>query len=95
VRAVYAIVLAVGFLALIAWMVAHSLAESTGRHDRDPELRLGVRGRRVTGGLVGFGMAGMSAEFAVIDLSAPLVALAAVAGGAAAAWWAGAMGGAE
>lgn len=94
-RAVYAIVLVVGFLALIGWMVAHSLAESTERPDRDPERRFGARGRRLTAALVGFGMAGMSAEFAAIDIPAPLVAVAAVTGAAAAAWWAGAMGGAE
>ncbi len=94
-RAVYAVVLVVGFLGLIAWMVAHSLAESTERPDRDPERRFGVKGRRLTAGTVGFGIAGMSAEFAVIDIPAPLVALAAVAGAAVAAWWAGATGGAE
>ncbi|MGF1668069.1 MAG: hypothetical protein ACFCVC_17555 [Acidimicrobiia bacterium] len=93
--AVYAIVLVVGCLALIGWIVAHSFAESTGRPDRDPERRFGVGGRRLAGGLVGFGMAGMSAEFASIEISAPLAAMAAVTGAAAAAWWAGAMGGAD
>jgi hypothetical protein len=93
VRTVYSVVLGIGILTLIGWMVAHSLALSTERPERDPEQRFGAVGRRITGGMVGFGMGGMSAEFAAIDISAPLVLLAAVAGAAVAAWWAGAMGG--
>ena len=94
-RAVYAVVLVVGFLSLVGWMVAHSLAQSTERPERDPEERLGANGRRVVGGMMGFGLAGMSAEFGSIELSAPVVALLAVAGGIAGAWWSGAMGGTD
>lgn len=90
---VFAVVLVIGILALIGWMVAHSLAVSQERPDRDPEERFGTRGRRVVAGLVGFGMAGMSADFAAIDLSAPVVVILAVLGAAAAAWWAGFAGG--
>lgn len=85
----FAVVLVVGVVGLIGWMVAHSLAESGERPDRDPEVRFGVPGRRVVAALVGFGMAGMSAQFAAIDLSAPIVVAAAVAGALVAAWWAG------
>jgi hypothetical protein len=89
VSAVYAVVLVIGILVLIAWIVAHSLAVSTGRQDRDPELRFGIPGRRVVAALVGFGMAGMSATYAAIEISAPVVVLLALAGAAATAWWAG------
>ncbi len=90
---VFAVALVIGILALIGWMVAHSLATSQDRPDRDPEERFGVAGRRVVAGLVGFGMAGMSADFAALDLSAPVVAGLAVLGAAVAAWWAGFAGG--
>ena len=39
--------------------------------DQDPEERLGTPGRRVVAGLVGFGLAGMSAEFSPFGLSWP------------------------
>jgi len=89
VTAVYAIVLIVGILSLIAWMVAHALAEGTRR---DPELRFGTRGRASVGGMVGFGMAGMSAEFAAIDIGPALVGVLAVAGAVGGGWWAAVMG---
>lgn len=94
-RAVYAIVLVLGILSLIGWMVAHSLARSTERPERDPEQRLGANGRRVVGGMMGFGLAGMSAEFGSIELTTPVVAIFALAGAAAGAWWSGAMGGTD
>jgi hypothetical protein len=87
--AVYSVVLVVGILALIAWIVAHSLAASSGATNRDPEERFGVRGRRLVAALVGFGMAGMSAAYAATDISDPLVILLALAGALVAAWWAG------
>jgi hypothetical protein len=43
----------------------------------------------VLGGLIGFGMAGLSAFYAARDLDPWLVVLLAVAGAAAAAWYAG------
>jgi uncharacterized protein (DUF697 family) len=89
-RAVYSIALLVGVLALLAWLVGHAAGASW-----DPEERLGLRGRRVVGGLTGFGLAGMSAEFAAKDLSPTIVLVAAVAGAAVAAWWAGYMTGEE
>lgn len=94
-RAIYAVVLVVGILSLIGWMIAHSLARSTDHPERDPEERLGANGRRVVGGMMGFGLAGMSAEFGSIELSAPVVAVLALAGAVAGAWWSGAMGGTD
>jgi hypothetical protein len=85
-RAVYAIVLLLGILALLAWLVGHAAGASW-----DPEERFGLRGRRVVGALAGFGLAGMSAEFAAKDLPAPVVFVAALAGAAAVSWWAGFM----
>jgi hypothetical protein len=93
VRPVYAAVLVIGLVGLAVWMLSHSLAEGADRPARDPERRFGALGRRVTGGMVGFGIAGMSAEFASIDIAAPLVATAALVGAGLAAWWAGSFGG--
>jgi len=86
---VYAVVLSAGVVALIAWIFARSYAVNTERTSFDPEHRLGIPGRRVVAGMVGFGMAGMSAEFSPLDLSWPVALLLAVAGSAAAAWYAG------
>jgi hypothetical protein len=92
VSTVYAVVLVIGILALIAWIVAHSWADSVDRPERDPEHRFGMTGRRVVAAMVGFGMAGMSAEYAAREITAPFVVLLAVLGAIAAAWWAGVIG---
>ena len=87
---VYAVVLALGVLLLIGWIFARSLAINVAAWKRiDPESRWGVAGRRVVAGMVGFGMAGMSAEFSPRDLSWPVALVLAVAGAGAAAWYAG------
>jgi hypothetical protein len=86
---VYAVVLTAGVTALIAWIFARSFAVNVQRPGIDPERRLGVAGRRVVAGAVGFGMAGMSAEFSPLDLSWPVALVLAAAGAAAAAWYAG------
>lgn len=86
---VYAVVLSVGIVALIGWIFARSFATGTDRARVDPESRFGIRGRRVVAAAVGFGMGGMSAEFSPRNLSWPVALLAAVAGAAAAAWYAG------
>lgn len=91
--AVYAVVLAAGVLGLIAWIFARTYAVSTERASIDPEVRWGVGGRRVLAGLVGFGMAGMSAEFSPRGIAWPLALVLAFAGAAAAAWYAGWVGG--
>lgn len=86
---VYAVVLVVGILGLIAWIFARSL-----RPDGpwDPERRYGVAGRRVVAALVGFGMAGMSAEFSPRAIPWPMALALAAVGATAAAWYAGKVG---
>jgi hypothetical protein len=87
---VYAIVLAAGVVLLIAWIFATYLGRNVAEWARfDPEERLGKPGRRLISGLVGFGMAGMSAEFSPFDLSWPVGLVLAIAGASAMAWYAG------
>jgi hypothetical protein len=87
---VYAVALALGVLALLGWIGARALAVNVPSWtNADPEKRLGVAGRSVVSGLVGFGLAGMSAEFSPRDLSWPIALGLAVLGGAAAVWYAG------
>ena len=86
---VYAIVLAAGVVLLIAWIFATYLGGNVAAWQRiDPEERLGKSGRRVGAGFVGFGLAGMSAEFSPFDLSWPVGLGLAVAGAAAMAFYA-------
>ncbi|MEX1043244.1 MAG: hypothetical protein WD532_01870 [Acidimicrobiia bacterium] len=89
---VYAIVLVVGVVALIAWIFMTVLAGNLQRPTADPEARFGVPGRRVVAVAVGFGMAGMSAEYSPLDIRWPLALLLAVIGGSAAGWYAGRVG---
>lgn len=86
---VYAIVLVIGVAALLAWVMTSAFATNIERPSIDPEVRLGVGGRRMVAAMVGFGMAGMSAEFSPRGISWPLALVLAVAGAAAAAWYAG------
>jgi hypothetical protein len=87
---VYAVTLAVGVVALIGWIFLTYLGGNVATARRfDPEARFGKPGRRIVGALVGFGMAGMSAEFSPRDISWPVALLLAGAGGAVAAWYAG------
>ena len=86
----FAIALIVGVVGLIVWIILRSLAVNAPQWERaDPERRLGVNGRRVLGGLIGFGMAGLSAFYAARDLDTWVVVVLAVAGAAVAAWYAG------
>lgn len=86
---VYAVVLVVGLVALLGWIFTRSLAVNVGRSGVDPEARFGVGGRRVVAGTVGFGMAGMSAEFSPLGIPWPLALVLALAGAGAAVWYAG------
>ena len=86
---VYATALCVGFVCLLAWIIARSFARNLDRPRLDPEHRFGTRGRRWVAAMVGFGMAGMAAEFSPLDLSWPIALVLAVAGAAAAVWYAG------
>lgn len=86
---VYAIVLAMSVVLLIAWIFATYLGGNVAAWKRfDPEERLGKPGRRVVAGFVGFGMAGMSAEFSPLDLSWPVGLVLAVVGATALAFYA-------
>jgi hypothetical protein len=79
---VYAAALAVGFVALLLWIVGVALGTWVeGWEFADPERRFGATGRSVVAGVVGFGMAGMSATFAGWQ---PVLAFVAAALGAAA-----------
>lgn len=77
---VFAVVLAIGLVLLVAWIVLVAVAnmvEGAGRYD--PERGVGAPGRVIVAYLVGFGMAGMSAAYAGwADLAA---IVAAVVGG--------------
>lgn len=85
----YAVVLVVGIVGLLAWIMTSAFASNIDRASLDPENRFGVSGRRVVAAMVGFGMAGMSAEFSPRDLSWPLALVLALLGAGAAAWYAG------
>jgi hypothetical protein len=85
---VYAICLSLGAIGLLVVVLGGAFAENVGRPERDPGRRIGVFGRALIGGLLGFGMAGMSGEFSVSDLSWQTALLLAIAGGGAGAVWA-------
>ena len=89
---VYAVGLVVGVVALFAWVIARAFAVNIERPSIDPEERFGVRGRRVVAAMVGFGMAGMSAEFSPLGIPWPLALALALLGAAAAVWYAGCAG---
>ena len=86
---VYAVVLVVGLIALVAWILASTVFAGSSRQSLDPERRFGVPGRRIVAGLVGFSMAGLSAEFSPRDISWPVALVLAVIGAAVLAWYAG------
>ncbi len=78
-RALYGISLAVGFVALLVWATAVFASGSVKAWETfDLEQRFGVSGRRLVAGLLGFGMAGLSASYA--GWHAGLAVGAAVAG---------------
>lgn len=89
---VYAVVLVVGLVALIAWIFLTVLAGNLDRPSMDPEARFGIPGRRVVAAAVGFGMAGMSAEYSPLDIAWPVAFLAALLGAGAAVWYSGRVG---
>jgi hypothetical protein len=87
---VYAIVLSVGVGLLVVWILATNVGGNVPAwRGIDPEERFATGGRRIVAGLVGFGLAGMSAEFSPFDLSWPMGLVLATVGGAAMAWYAG------
>ena len=84
---VYAVVLAAGFIGLLAIVIGGALAENMGRPERDPSKTLGHRGRLAVGASLGFGMGGMSAEFSPMDFSWPVALFFAVLGAAISMIW--------
>lgn len=85
--ALYAIATLAGTLLLFAWIVSAALSAGAGEAARfDGAARFGLRGRIAIAGLLGFGLAGMSATFAGWAI-AP-AAVAAIAGAAALAGYA-------
>jgi hypothetical protein len=79
--ALYAVVLAVGLVALGTWIAAGAIASSVdGRSSLDPEARFGPRGRMAIGSAVGLGMGGLSATYAGWDSLPALLAAVAAAG---------------
>ena len=77
---IYAVSFAVGFLALLAWIALAASARSVeGWSERHPDRRLGRMGRPVVAGILGFGMAGLSATFA--GWTSAVAAVGAIAGG--------------
>ncbi len=84
---VYAVSLVLGILGLLAVILGGTFAVNVGRPEHDPGRRWGSKGNAAVGALVGFGMAGMSAEFSPLEFSW-LVSLAiAVAGGVLTVFW--------
>ena len=84
---VYAVVLAIGFLGLVAILFSGTLAENTSSPKRDLNQRIGPKGRSLVGLILGFGMGGMAAEFSPLDLSWQVaLALAGVGGLVGLAW---------
>lgn len=65
---VYAVVLALGILGLLVVVLGGSLASNTGSDRLDPGARIGPGGKAILGSVIGFGMGGISAELAPIDL---------------------------
>lgn len=62
---VYALLLSIGIVALLAWIVMAALASNLEGWDwLHPDNGIGETGKAVVAGMVGGGMAGISAEFA-------------------------------
>ncbi|NIA25151.1 MAG: hypothetical protein GWP04_06230 [Gammaproteobacteria bacterium] len=83
-RAAYGVALVAGLTTLIAWVIAVAVSR-TGAGN--PEQRFGLRGRRVVGALIAFGMGGLSAAYGGWPAWAAIVAAVAAAG--AAIWYVG------
>ena len=84
---VYAVALALGVLALVYWLFSATLADNVGRAAWDPATRWGNRGKSAIGALVGFGMGGLSAEFAPIDLEWPIALVIAIVAALLSIYW--------
>lgn len=84
---VYAVTLALGIIGLVLVILGGSLAENLGRHEKDPGERIGMLGKSIIGGMAGFGMGGMSAEFSPLGFNWQVSLLIAIgAAGIAVVW---------
>lgn len=84
---VYAVVLSLATVGLVAVLMGSNLFQNLNRENSDPNERLGTTGKMALGSALGFGMGGMAAEFSPLDLAWPLALLLAIAGGALGALW--------
>ena len=79
-RVVYGISLAVGAVALLAWLAALAVSTNVAGWEKyDPDIRFTRTGRRTVGAVFGLGMAGLSASYAGWST---VLALGAAIGGA-------------
>ena len=63
--ALFGIPLLIGFILMLIWVSATAVAATVdGWEGADPDLRFGRAGRFVLAGMIGFGMAGISALYA-------------------------------
>lgn len=63
--ALFGIPLLIGFILMLVWLSATAIAATVdGWEGFDPDLRFGRSGRFALAGLIGFGMAGISALYA-------------------------------
>lgn len=63
--ALFGIPLLIGIVLMLLWIAATAVAGTVDGWERvDPELRFGRAGRFVLAGIIGFGMAGISALYA-------------------------------
>lgn len=61
---IYAVALLIGALLALGWVVGVAIGTWVdGWEFADPDRRFGGTGRAIVAGLIGFGMAGMSASF--------------------------------
>jgi hypothetical protein len=64
VTALFGIPLLIGFVLMLIWVSATAVAATVdGWESVDPDLRFGQAGRFVLAGMIGFGMAGISALY--------------------------------
>jgi len=89
---VYAVTLALGILGLLVAVLGGSLARNTGSDNLYPGTRIGpnlrsARGKALLGAVIGFGMGGMSAELAPIDLPWQVCLLIAVVAAGLSIFW--------
>jgi len=84
---VYAVALAVGVVGLVVLVLGGAFAANVGREDADPGERWGRAGKSVVGAMLGFGMGGMSAEFAPIEIAWPAALAIALVAAALSVFW--------